>query len=758
MTTRTAQDHVEDLLTRAVVEQRTRGVPAPDIEAITLLETIAIALLLNPRAVLYVAFLARNVLLVTAQKELSTIASLRQAVLDLGNVSLAVKDTSSLEKAKTALLQMETQGQVSSTGAVFKKFSGAVDAFLEKQLAKNVRRSGVAELIRPSVEAAQDLPGVFTALKATHAEMISRLYSLSVGVPNFLSTPISSILGLGASTRARADIQDIIDSLASDPSGSLSRDVATRLVANRAVLRLLGAPPGLDQPLVDSATSLPTGYALLGASGNAAPSAISNTGPWAFSPLAGMTVQVGDDLASVSLFPQTTVDQLNAAVLVGTPPTFPLSIDPEESLFVRVTAQDSQNWTFSAQSDGTYTSSVAALGSGWDLESGIFVTTLRANLNPSSSTTSMTMADVLLAIDSQLDPLISAFEYIRPGTGRVYLWADPVYIKTMAISAIKISLSLSTLGTPSIYTLSAAEDLGFFVGQYDLQGATSRLQVEEAFNLFFDGIATIQRNADGTMVVTANIDAPLTSMTINGVAAAVLGIAGTFTATSDRVRLFGTILGVAQDPVSPVALVDVGDVLVSSAGSARISAVSTNAMTLDAALPSFSGELSVSSGLYRSWTALDAAIQAFVDDWISGPFATSLTKLDAVLAPLAGDPTPAQRNAAVAMLDKLTTNVQGLVAALSSSQIPVGAGAREKKVVDNIVQSLLERKFDRAVDLFMRCQVQEMFELDWQSASFAGAILKAASNIARTDLFFPNRAKEEGSDAKALNDRREFPP
>jgi hypothetical protein len=752
MTTRTAQDHVEALLTRQVVEPRTRGAPAPDVEAAALFEAIALSFLLNPRASIYIAFLARNALVAAAQQELSALLELRAAIADLANVSLAVRDTTQLENAQVALLQMEGQGQLAADGSTFKRFSAAIDSFLQNQLSKNVRRPGSATMARPSVEAARDMPGLYEALQVAHADVLDRLYALSVGVTNFLSTPLSTILSLGAASRARADIQDLIDGLSTDPSGTLSRDAATRLIADRATLKVLGTQPDLSRPVLDSSENLPLGYRVKAISRAASPESTSSVGPWAFPAGANLTVQVGATFFEEPNFPQTSVDQANAAVLVGVLTSFPVSIEPEESLFLTVVAQDT---VFTLEEDGSYTS--VDLGTGWALVDGSYSKTLRANLNATSSTASAPLADIISVINTQLASLVQADEYILAGTSRIYLRANPLLIKSLLIGPMHIAPSTSTVGAPSVYTKSANEKVGFYVGQGATEGLTVAIQVSEAFNRIFAGLATMQRNSDGTVTVKAVSDEPGIEMSITGSAAEAMGLDGTFVATSAEIFLYGTVNEVHQDPVNPVPVVELGDVVVSGTGTAAVTGVSSSAIQLSEPIPTFDGDVRVESGIYRAWKALDTSLQSFVDDWVAGPYSKGLARVDRVMAGLVGSQTPAQRNAATAALDDLGLRISEMMAVLLSAQIPVGGGTVERQVVDGVVQALTERKYDRAVDLLLRCRIQEVFELDWQSASYGGAVMQAASNIARTDLTFPNRAVSDEPTVKALDTRREFP-
>lgn len=245
MATPTVQDQVAALLSRKVAEKKVRGTPSPDIEAAALFESVAVNLLLHPRAVLYFAWLARNGLLKVVADELKAIEQMRKAVDDLSNVSYALTDTRPLERARGALTHIEGQDRLMSSGTAFGRYDQAVRDALGL-LSTNVVAPGATELTRPAQEAEADLPALYGAVQALHSEVLDRLYSLAVGVQNFLSTPALSILGISTVQNVRLDIEQMIEAMKEDPSAEKSREFALRLVAGRAALRALGTPPSFS--------------------------------------------------------------------------------------------------------------------------------------------------------------------------------------------------------------------------------------------------------------------------------------------------------------------------------------------------------------------------------------------------------------------------------------------------------------------------------------------------------------------------------
>ena len=759
MAARSISDQVQSLLQRRVAEQRTRGTPSPDVEAAALLESIAIGFLTNPRSALYVAHLARNGLLATATQELALIDALVSSVQDLTNTTFAINDTTSLQKAKTSLLQIETQQKVDASSSSFKKFQSSVNDFLSKQLSQNIRRPGATDLTRPGSEASGDMATGFASLNDTHAQLLDQLYALAVGVENFLSAPLSLIVGQTTSARIRADLDDIISQLQTDSSGASSRDVAVRLFSSMAAIETLGSLPVVTTPVIDSLEEVPPGYVLFGELAETFPSATSTPGPFVMPLNAGITVNTNISL-STTLFPQTDVDLANAAFIVGALSGFPITANPEEALFVKVKALAAWNATFLLQADGTYSSTVSALGTGWQSEAdGGFAKTFRFNLNATVSPTSVDLATILSAIEGGSGGLLYAREYVRPGTSRIIILAtSTIYLQSVSIAAAHVEVSGSSVGAVSVYTTSLHAKLGFTLGQIGEEGSTPALFLRDAFSLVFGSLATAKLNGDGSLTFTSLIGTPSAELTMSGAIASTIGVLGSFFASATALILKGTVFGVQQDPVSPVGLLDIGDTVTTPVGTSTVAAVSSDGLTLSSGLRVFSGDITVTSSLLLSWQAFDGAFQAFVGLWLTTAYALDLTSIDRLLAPLAGSVTRAQQNQALIGLADLRGTVANLVTALGNGPLLPGAASKEKDFVEGVINTLVERKFDRALQLLLRCQIQELLASDWQTASFGGALQKSMADVARTDLKFSNQNLGEGDKARANNPTQGFPP
>ena len=722
MSARTVQDQIEALLGRRVAEAKVRGAPSPDAEAVAVFESITLNLLLRPKSMLYVMHLARNGLVKTSSDIITLIDELKSAVSDLGNPSFDVRSTTSLSKARTALLSLEGLDKVSTESGSYRRFNQAVNEFLEKHLSKSVRRPGQSSLIRPGEEASVDLGVLFNQLKELHEEFVDRLHALMVGVENFLESPMGTILGLSTAARARADIEEMIEALEEDPRSVLARDMTVRLIGNRASLKVIGSLPELYGPVLSTSDEVPQGYVLKAASEPAVASKTSLPGPFALP--AGAQLQVtlpGLPLTSY-LIPQSTFDLSNRAFIVSEqftdPATYPVTIDPYTYLFISID-----------RSDGTTYS-------------------VRANLNDTASPVLLTFDDVKNAINTALSGVGGCLEFISAGSNRLLVYADttvgPLTQSRIFIAPSHTEPSASTLGINATFYQTAHQKIGFIMGQSGAQGTTPTFSIVDAINRLFAGQLVATRNPDDSFTLETVTDEIGTFMDL--VAPSVLGITGLENAKSNTFRLYGTVFGVETDPVAAQDLVDVGDTFYGVTGSSTISEFNEGKVVLAAALSNFDGPVTINSILAERLQKLDSLLPGFLEIFGRGRFSEDLGDIDAAVAILGSNATPAQRNTVIRLLDELRVQVVQLKGILedSTTLLPALAATRERELVNGIITTLLERKYDRALSFLLRCKVQELLSMSSDEASFGGTLLKSMSDVARADVEFPNPAADEG--------------
>lgn len=715
MPVRTFQEHIQSLLGRTVAEAKVAGAGSPDVEARAILDSIALTLLLKPKAVLYLAHLARNGLLKAVKDELALIAQMSKTVDDLGNVTFTTTNTTYLNKARNFLVQMEGLDKISAEESAFKKFDSSIDSFLDQALAKTVRKKGKTELSRPDTEAAADLPTDLASLKEAHSDTISRLYSLVVGVENFTSSPLGTILGLTTAFRARTDIEDIISLVEGGESGTQARDIAMRLLGSRAALKTVGTLPNLTASLIDTAATVPAGYSMRAQTDPAVAIATSSIGPFVFSAAAAATINVNGQVLTAAQFPQTGLDLANRAFVSGTALTFPLTVPVDSRFFLRLTRATAAAG-YDLQPDGTYLKqTMVSITSG-----------------------SRSLAQVLTDINTALGADGTAAEYVRAGTNRLIIVGAAAITKLSVESSMTVASS-STVGAPSLYTDTDHVRYGLTPVEV-LSGSTPVQIVLDALNLRFATITAVQ-TPQLRIVVSSVADVPGTGMVIT--TDAVLGLNGTFNAQSDLLRLYGSVNGVVTDPIDPNPLVDVSDLISTPGGSTTIAGLSPTRMRLAAPLNTFDGQITVDSSLVAAHEVFDQNIQDFTTSWLDSRFAEDLTVLDRAVAVLSGSPTPASRNFAKTLLSDLSTSLTTLASALGTGLLPSESATDEKQLVTGIINTLIERRYDRALDFLLKLELQEFFELSGETSSFGGTMLKTMADVAQSDVTFQNTTQDE---------------
>lgn len=761
------QEQVDLLVTKKIAEAKVRGAPASDIESAAVFESIGLNLLLNPRTVLYAANLARNGVLAAVSQELAQISSLMSSVQDTGNQTLQITGTAGLERAKTALLQMEDLSQVDPDSQTFRSFTRGIDDFLETQLAKNVRKPKSTGLSRTGVEASQDVATDFATLKSLHTSFLDKMYALAVGVDNFISSPMGTILGVTTAYRVRSDIQSILDTIEVDSSGSTSKDFATRLITSRAALKLLGAPPNIFGPVLDSVAQKPDGYALVATSNSAAATAVTSSGP--FSVSAG-SLSLSDGVVTET-FPTTTLlPSGNAAAIYSSPLSFPLTIPGDYHLFLKVVARPSiVGWV--AVGDGTF--SHPTYGGGWVLEGSTYSRTIRAPLGENS--TPVVVGDISSLASTLTASLGVGFAdagtTVPWGTATIFngdrlvIYGDPTFVQSISVSAnYAFPYPVGTYGTagvPAVFALSAHTYLGLQLGQVGVLGQVPAEIIVEALSYHFSPSLVAVTNTPGDAVaITTVTTVPGTVLLASGSLATDLGLASLSHATSNTLSLHGTVFGVAYSPFNPTSLVQVGDVISTQEGTSVVTGVFATEITLADALQTFSsGNVTVTSSLVQAWGFLSKDIDLALNAVLQSKFGDSLDVVDQAVAVLSGSPTPGSRNAVLSVLTSLQGILQSVVSYLSdpSSFLPVGSATIERKNADSVVAALLERKYDKAADFFMQCRIQELFEMDYFTASYSGSMMRAATDVAQSDIRFPDRTKDEDTKTILQTNRRLIP-
>lgn len=718
------EDHVRGRTGVPVVAQDAGDIPAPDVEAVAIYNSIALNLLLRPKAILYLALLARNALVNTGTDELAAIDTLTQTLLDLGNITLDIVEVQDLIEARNSLVELQNLDKIDPTTPAYNKYINSVNDFLTRQLAKNVKTPGKTDLKRPSAEAAKALIPDFTSVTSSHDDLINRLNAVAVGVDNFKTSTLQTVLGQIAVSRAKIDIDDVIKTVQADPSGSQSKEIAIRLLASKAAVRASANFSSIDDLLLDD--SHPVGYANVVATTDPAPVVITSTKNVPIQHHAGWNITYNDGTNSVTAsFPQTDFDYGGFGWIASAAVTYPVTIPAGSFFYVKNGIYDIP------VSGGTYP---------WENSTKVAITS-----------GSRTIAQIIADINAVGGSTFAAREFIQPGTSRIVIYSKTS--GTINLTSTYLKYTADPFGGSPAAPITETKSVHTLCG-FD-QEATGTVfpktqDLIDAFNLIFPTVASCVLNPDTSKLVFTSVETtPGVNVTMSaddGTASQPLGfISITSGATSQIVNLSGSINGVVTNPIDPSQIMDPGDQVTINGAVSIVDSVTTSNFKLTVAVPTISGtSITANSAVKVAHDALNVLLVPFMQTWSKGNYASSLATLSRVIAPLRGDVSLASINNALAVLTDLRTNIASLVSLLQNSNtvLPSNAGTREKEVVTGIINTLQERKYDRALDFFMRCEVLDMFQMSSDTSSYAGNVQSALSDVAQTDVQFPDKTKK----------------
>lgn len=706
MPARTVEAHIESLLVRSVAEGKIAGAPRPDLEAAAIFDSIALNLMLKPRAALYFALLARNGLLAAIQEELDIIDSLNGIVQDIGNASFKIEGGHVLRRAYSALINLETlpnlDAKTRTTSISVSLYGKAVTEFLNTYLSRNVRQRGSKELLRPGQEASQDMPGVVQELRTAHEDLLERMYLLSSGIMNFDAAPFGALLGSATVSRAKADLEEIMAHVDTSGSPEVSRDFATRLLGSRAAISTISQPPRWDDTL------LPVGT--IGTSAPAAATATTSPGPFVIE-TSGATVlalEVCGTSGSFYFFPG------GSSILVGEDIVFPLTIPVGGALFLTTKkgAEVTESWRIDLT--GTYANLASLVSALNGKVSGIVAT-------PFAGSTSRLM-------------LYSATHY-EIVVESLYMWPEG------AVDGITAPVTATSIN-------SAHEGLGFSAGQRGTDQIAPRY-VAEAISSLFPSVST-EVASDSSVVLTTVSTRPGAYIKVLS-APAVLGL-------EELYRAMSPVLSLGPNVADQRSLVQVGDHLRIGDSfnpgrflTMQVSDVFETEVVVEEAVPTFSTSITGTSAVVATYSAMEAVLGKFLAGWAETPFAGGMESIDKALAPLVTSQSPAQRNMALSEIEPLRLKLTELLNLLGddSTMLPAGAGQEERQIVEGILTTLAERHFLRAADMLLKCDLQSILEMDSDQASYGGAFLQASSTFARNS--FPPPSEDDGSSQNSVN-------
>lgn len=669
------------------------------------LESIAIAMLLNPQAVLSIILNAKNSLQQLITVDLELIDYIAAAIGETQNPDAIPASTADLVDAQTALVDLDRTGRVDTTLQAFTRYQNSINNFLNNQLAPLVKRAPTGTFNRSGTEAKQDLFNSVSLFTQTHQLVITRLAVLAASVTDYNSVDLSAIVSSQTIARVRASLQQI---QAGANTGQMSNTVqALELMAGSASLQAISNA----QKVYDDTIPLTDNLSL---------------GPEPTS--AFITSSVGPNLSTTAAHPHSislSVDggsfhtvELPRTSRSGAPyvcnslSQATYNIPAGYHLFVDVTPGPSPGSDGVTHYDVTLTSGASRTNA--QVIADINAAFAGGGPLAADFTGAGDLAIVILGrtSDTVVHVLVSGPGSFDPSTG-IFTPSPPAANAILGFDPNHTSLPVDTFDIPFLIRFFRANYTGISLSQTlddrleitsnSTDPAASRLAIDSLSIPIVDPVMTDFGFADAGAIPVA-------------------------------MQLIDTS-GVVQDPTSLGVLQ--GSVFHSAAFIQTLVSIDGTRLLFNPSLtlpsrPNLARVVApVVVGVQDSMTVLGL---------FDGQFDNDLLPLQGLLSPLLTTPSLAQVNDAVAAFAVIEARLNDLLSQLSSivvaeAQEPADATAQ------SILQSLEERGLDQAQDLLSQCQFSDFFALTSETASKSTSFMKSMETVVSTDL--PTTTVEE---------------
>jgi hypothetical protein len=689
------------------------------------LESIAIAILLNPQAVLSIILRAKNSLQQLIAADMEIIDYITAAILETQNSDAFPESTADLVDAQTALVELDRIGRIDTNLQAFTRYQNSINNFLNNQLAPLLKRSQNGTFNRSGTEAKQDLfngVGLFTQ---THALLAQRLALLQGSVSDFNSVDLSKVVHTQTIARVRTSLSQI--KVGMDTGGMSNTVAALELLAGTASLQSISNSRAIFDPTLQSKV-FPVGNSYV-------------IGP---EPTAAF-----EDAFPGTLL--TTTDLLNWPITLTVDGVGPISAELPRSTrslcpFV-INSIKTLNPTVTFNIPASYRLYVAVTPGSAPGTDGITHYSIPLTAGP-ARTQAQVMADITAGF-AGTGPSVADFDN---ALGYMILAGD---VADTAIRVLDSGPGSFNTGT-GIFTPdppSAHAILGFQAAASTPKGSFDIGFLQLWFTTMYPSVtAEILNSGSGPLRVSSKTKDPSTST-----------IAFSGQVPSD----FGFLTG-AGPAYTPVTVKAVPKALLVTDGTGAVqdplglgllpgSVVHANAFIQP--IDHFDGLrilfdpitlLPLTSSTVTVFAPTVVAVQQTIAalGLLGGSFGADILPLQGLLSPLLTTPSLAQVNDAIkafaGIKSKLTTLLNALIAIMvGEAQDPADATA------EKILSSLEERGFDRAQDLISQCQFSAFFGLTPEDVSKSTRLMKSMETVVTTDL--PTSTVEELSpDGNAL--------
>lgn len=663
-------------------------------ENTAILESIAIAFLLNPQAVLSIVLNAKNSLQQFIGSDIEIIDYVTAAISETQNPDAIPASTADLVDAQTALVELDRIGRVDTSLQAFTRYQNSINNFLNNQLAPLVKRSPTGNFNRSGLEAKQDLFNSVGLFTQTHALFIQRLKTLAGAIANYNSVDLSKVVHTQTLARVRASLQQI---KAGMDSGGMSNMVAAlELMAGSASLQSISNTKKVYDDTIPLSQGLfigpePTSAFIESAVGPLLSTTASH--PWRTS--------LAIDGGSATLFELPFTGRTACPYVCNSPAQATFNIPASTKLYVDVTPGP-------APVSGVTHYEIpltAGLTRSW--------TAVIADIN------AVLVPDGLLAAD----------------------FATPDHAIILFGRTLDTSIEVLVTGTGSFNTstglftppdASASAILGFTPNQASVAVGSFDLPfLQRFFHTNYAIPAAI--TADGRLGLISPTDNPKTSS---------LQVAGTLMidfgfssagAVPLAMQIFDTSVfddtGVhVQDPAALGVLQ--GSIIHASAFIEPVASLDGTRLLFD---PTLTLPLDRSALRVVAPTVAAVQVSTTILNAFSGQFDSDILPLQGLLSPLLTTPSLAQVNDALNAFRVIKTRLSSLLSQLSAvviaeSQEPADA------VAQSVLQTLEERGLDSAMDLLTGCQFSDFFALTSETASKSTNFMKTIEVVGSTDL------------------------
>jgi hypothetical protein len=713
---------VEKFLRRGVITSQADGASDTGEEIQELLDAIATTLLLFPQSLLPLLLRSKNLLRQVVDTDIQAIDFVINAIGDIQNPEHHVSDLSDLIEAKTALIELDKLGRSSPDLRAYTRYSGAVDRFLDQQLAPFLKRNAKKEFERSGSEAREDIATILPQLAATHSVMIDRLGSLQNSVADFRSVDLNAMV----SSRTISEIRTSLDIIRARLENELISftTAAIDLLAGAAALQSISSGNDVYDATIDTGV-IPSARTISLRAELVAATVLSEDGPW--------------DLNDVDAYAKKFT-------LYVDPVAHPSPNPPQTNLELPDTdVKDSSNqnthYVTSSESGASATYEIPVNGTLFMSVEGV------SEYEISLTSGTRTVAQILAELNAALNPTAAAAEF-KAGSNRFVIYVtDNSGAPTGIVIFPCSSGSAGAINTdPSVHSILGFGDFQTSLdeGVYDVDSLIDSLSGR------ISGV-TLSKEGDKLRItsdlVEYNSSLYLTALVANS-AMEVFGFPleelvgsapsymelvedGTGLIAEDEGVYLGGIVTATEDDVYSKAPLSAS---VRTLNNAAITSVDETKLSFSQVLlPRGVIDVLIESPIVLAVQSLINKLTRFL-----GEFDDDMLDLQQVSSPIVSSPTPSQISDALRVLndirDKLTnTENTGLRDVLDSITL-----RRDREqyafLADRIIQSLEERGLNRAADLLLEGKITEFFALTKNVSSDSSRFLRAMEEVISNDV------------------------